>query len=181
MATATATATTTRRPDQLPPGRHKLGRDTVVASQRARLLGAAVASVAEIGYYHTLVGDIVGRAGVSRKTCYEHFPHGKDQCFLQAYRDHIAAALAGPKSRRLAYLLAYFADRPAAARACLIETAATPELRAMRRQLLGELFTDSTADVGVGALVELVDSALQRGSDLRDLEPQLAAITKAAR
>lgn len=70
--------------ERLPSGRHRLTRDAVVASQRGRLLEAAVQVVAEKGYAATTVADIVARAGVSRRTFYEQFPD-KETCFLAAY------------------------------------------------------------------------------------------------
>ena len=40
--------------------------------------------MAEGGYPATTVADVTERAGVSRKTFYEHF-QGKEDCFLAAY------------------------------------------------------------------------------------------------
>src|SRR6266498_996015 len=59
--------------DRLPSGRHGLTRETIVASQRGRLLDAMAAAVAEKGYAETTVSDVVDRAGVSRRTFYEQF------------------------------------------------------------------------------------------------------------
>ncbi len=61
------------------------GRDAVAASQRARMLEAVVHAVAEHGYADVTVGDVVGAAGVSRRTFYEQFADKQD-CFLAAYR-----------------------------------------------------------------------------------------------
>lgn len=69
---------------RLPSGRHGLTREVVVASQRGRLLDAMADVVAEKGYGGTTVGDVVERAGVSRRTFYEVFPD-KETCFLAAY------------------------------------------------------------------------------------------------
>jgi AcrR family transcriptional regulator len=68
----------------LPPGRHRLARDVVVASQRARLLAAMTGTMADRPYGETTVADVVARAGVSRRTFYEHFA-SKMECFLAAY------------------------------------------------------------------------------------------------
>src|SRR5436853_2541679 len=68
----------------LPGGRHAAPREVVVESQRARMLGAMAGAVAEKGYAHTAVADVIERAGVSRKTFYEHFDN-KEACFLVAY------------------------------------------------------------------------------------------------
>ena len=65
-----------------PPERARLD---VAAWQRARMLDAVVREVAEQGYAGVTVADIVGRAGVSRRTFYEHF-EDKLTCFLAAYQ-----------------------------------------------------------------------------------------------
>ena len=68
----------------LPRGPHGLAREEVLASQRGRMLAAISEAVAEKGYAATTVADVVGRAGVSRKTFYEHFAD-KEECFLAAW------------------------------------------------------------------------------------------------
>lgn len=68
----------------LPRGRHAAAREIVLANQRGRLLEAIAACVAEQGYQATTVAHVVARAGVSRKTFYEHFAD-KDACFLAAW------------------------------------------------------------------------------------------------
>ena len=52
--------------------------------QRARMLDAITRAVALKGYARTTVSDVVGLAGVSRRTFYEHFTD-KEDCFLAAY------------------------------------------------------------------------------------------------
>jgi len=76
----------------LPRGRHAAPREVVVESQRERLLGAMADAVAEKGYARTAVADVIERAGVSRKTFYEHFAN-KDACFLTAYDTGVDALL----------------------------------------------------------------------------------------
>lgn len=68
----------------LPSGRHQLTREQVAASQRDRLLEAMVRIATEKGFAATTVGDVVERAGVSRRTFYEQFADRED-CFLAAY------------------------------------------------------------------------------------------------
>jgi len=68
----------------LPHGRHGLAREVVITSQRDRLLEAMAHVVSERGYSTTTVADVVERAGVSRKTFYEHFADKLD-CFLATY------------------------------------------------------------------------------------------------
>ena len=69
---------------RLPRGPHQLAREEVLASQRARMLEAMAHAVADKGYAATTVADVVGGAGVSRKTFYEHF-QDKEDCFLEAF------------------------------------------------------------------------------------------------
>ena len=69
---------------RLPRGPHRLAREEVLASQRARMLEAMAHAVAAKGYAATTVADVVGGAGVSRKTFYEHF-QDKEECFLAAF------------------------------------------------------------------------------------------------
>jgi AcrR family transcriptional regulator len=54
------------------------------SSQRARMLEAVTRSVATKGYAAVTVADVVGLAGVSRRTFYEHFTD-KEDCFLAAF------------------------------------------------------------------------------------------------
>ena len=68
----------------LPKGRHKLSREQVAASQRTRLIQAAIELGNERGFASLTLTDIVGRAGVARSTFYEYFAD-KEQCFLAAF------------------------------------------------------------------------------------------------
>lgn len=54
------------------------------AAQRVRMLVAITRAVAEKGYSRVTVTDVVGLAGVSRRTFYEQFAD-KEGCFLAAY------------------------------------------------------------------------------------------------
>jgi AcrR family transcriptional regulator len=69
---------------RLPRGPHRLAPEEVLASQRGRMLEAMAHAVAGKGYAATTVADVVGGAGVSRKTFYEHF-RDKEECFLAAW------------------------------------------------------------------------------------------------
>jgi AcrR family transcriptional regulator len=60
------------------------GRERVVEVQRARVLAAMVAEVAERGVGVVTVGDVVARAGISRRTFYELFAD-REACFLAAF------------------------------------------------------------------------------------------------
>ncbi|HEY3020189.1 MAG TPA: TetR/AcrR family transcriptional regulator [Solirubrobacteraceae bacterium] len=135
----------------LPRGPHGLARDVVEASQRARLLDAMAQAVAEKGYGAVSVADVIARAGVSRKTFYEHF-RDKLDCFLAAYEVGVEVllgtvhtadggggdVLAVTRARIRAYLETLAAE-PAFARTFLIEVnaagpAAIERRRAVHRQ-----------------------------------------------
>ena len=71
-------------------------RGQVSEMQRARLLGAAVVAVDELGWSRTSVAHITGRARVSRRTFYDLFANRED-CLLAVLEDTvelIAAELA---------------------------------------------------------------------------------------
>jgi AcrR family transcriptional regulator len=57
--------------------------------QRARLLGAAVAAIDELGYPGTTVAHITARAGVSRRTFYDLFENC-EECLLSVLEDILA-------------------------------------------------------------------------------------------
>ncbi|MFI5008791.1 MAG: TetR/AcrR family transcriptional regulator [Solirubrobacterales bacterium] len=82
-------ASTNRPPSRptrrtLPRGSQALPREQVAADQLRRLLLAMIDSVGEKGYRATTISDVVGRAGVSRKTFYEHFAN-KQECLLVTF------------------------------------------------------------------------------------------------
>ena len=68
----------------LPRGRHALSRETVLASQRGRMLHAVLIAVAQKGFGDVVVGDVIAEAGVSRKAFYEHFK-SFEECWTEAY------------------------------------------------------------------------------------------------
>ena len=72
------------RIEVLPRPAHTTVREELKASQRGRLICAIADCVAEQGYADTTVADVIERAGVSRRTFYEHFSD-KEDCFLAAY------------------------------------------------------------------------------------------------
>jgi AcrR family transcriptional regulator len=78
------------------------------ADQRSRLLEAIVEVVARDGYPEAKIGDLAGRAGVSRATFYELFAN-KEACLIAAHRelgdqmiDVIGSAVAHGESSRAA-------------------------------------------------------------------------------
>jgi AcrR family transcriptional regulator len=75
----------------LPPGRHLVPHDFVVQNQRERMLLATAELVAERGYRRTTIELIAKTARVALTTFYEHF-EGKEECFLAAFDENVAAA-----------------------------------------------------------------------------------------
>jgi TetR/AcrR family transcriptional regulator len=69
---------------RLPHGPHRLAPGEVVRHQRARIHGAMVEAVAERGYERTSVKQVIGLAGVSRRSFYEQFAN-KEECFLTTF------------------------------------------------------------------------------------------------
>lgn len=65
----------------LPRGRNALDRETVAASQQARLLEAMQQLVVEEGYAAVRVADLIRVAGVAKPTFYEHYA-SKTACFI---------------------------------------------------------------------------------------------------
>jgi AcrR family transcriptional regulator len=68
----------------LPRGPQALPRAQVAAHQRERLIEAMVQAVSERGVVATTISDLVARAGISRRTFYEHFEN-KEDCLLATY------------------------------------------------------------------------------------------------
>ncbi len=108
-------------------------RSQVVEIQRSRLLAAAVATVAELGYERTTVAHITARAGVSRRTFYELYAN-REECItglLQGTAGELqgeleAQALSGlawrERMRRGLWTILCFLDRePALARAVVVD------------------------------------------------------------
>ncbi len=142
----------------LPRGPHSLTRDEVLASQRGRMIAAMAETVAAKGYAATTVADVVARAGVSRKTFYEHFAD-REECFLAAY-DAAVDAVFGAVAERVAagepagddwrarvcagvraYLEA-LASEPAFARTFLVEVRVAGPRAQARRAEVHDRFVD---------------------------------------
>lgn len=69
---------------RLPHGPHRLDRKQVALHQRARIHGAMVEAVSRSGYEGTSVKQVIGLAGVSRRSFYELFAN-KQECFLATF------------------------------------------------------------------------------------------------
>jgi AcrR family transcriptional regulator len=123
--------------DRLPRGPHGLTREQVRASQRQRLVDAALDVVGEHGYAAVTVADITTAAGVSRTTFYEQFRNKLD-AFLTAYdefgkgfladiADTPATTPAETLSAAGERLVEWGRTRPLASRAFLLEINAVGE------------------------------------------------------
>src|SRR4051795_2894309 len=149
------------RSPALPRGRHAAPREVVRNSQRGRMLAAMAAAVGEKGYGTVAVADVIARAGVSRKTFYEHFDN-KEECFLAAYDagvelmlDAIDAAIGdaaagGPLAIARAGTARYLetlASNPAFARTFLVEVLAAGPRALERRAAVHARFAEQLAVV----------------------------------
>jgi AcrR family transcriptional regulator len=145
----------------LPRGRHAAPREVVWESQRGRMLAAMAGAVGEQGYGAIAVADVIARAGVSRKTFYEHFEN-KEECFLAAYDAGVGlmldaidqairdAAPDGPLAIARAGTARYLetlAASPAFARTFLIEVLAAGPRALERRAAVHARFADQLATI----------------------------------
>ena len=146
---------TARLSERLPRGRHGLPREAVTDSQRTRILQAMIEVVSERGYPETRVVDVIGVAGVSRKTFYELFS-SKEDCFLATY-DVLLGNLLGDTARGfeskpglpwaervaagLGELLKHLAEHPDEARFAIVEVLAAGPKALARRDAALRQFT----------------------------------------
>jgi AcrR family transcriptional regulator len=86
-AAAAVSPSSISTPQPLPPGTHGLSAGVVARSQRTRLINALAETMMAKGYQEAKISDIVAAARVARPIFYAHFPHGKEQAFLEA-QDH---------------------------------------------------------------------------------------------
>ena len=144
----------------LPRGRSRLPAPAVQASQRERLLRAAVAAIADTGYPAVTVADIVHRAKVSRAAFYLHF-RGREDCFLAATRrggqllfGHVVQATRAvpddtPDEEVLRAachaFLSFLADESAFARVFYIDMPAAGPVAVERLQAAGRRFAELNA------------------------------------
>jgi AcrR family transcriptional regulator len=157
--------------------------------QRARLIGAAVPVVDEMGWSGVTVAQIAGRARVSRRTFYDLFSD-RDDCLLAVLDDAVAriADELGPASLEVSWrarvrgglwTILLFLDRePVLARVCVVEALRGGPRVLERRQeifarlalILGEGSGESsreetsrlTAEGLVGAAFTIVQARLLR-------------------
>lgn len=174
-------------------------------SQRQRMLCAVADAVAVTGYGQLRVKDINQRAGVSRRTFYEHFAD-REACFLAAY-DEASELLLGAVTDAycsrdawpeqvhsgLTTLLTVLAAQPATARLCIVEVLAAGDAALRRRaavlkrlafllepgrQLAGVPTPMLLCDAVVGGIESVVHRYIATGRtrELPDLHAELAVV-----
>ena len=182
-----------RAPHQLPPGRNRLGRTFVEANQRERILDAVADVTSLAGYVAMSVEEIIGSAGVSRRTFYDTFS-SKEEAFLAALdgvvEDLVARVGAAYDANRtfpggvrdgLAAFIDFVTEEPRYADMLLIESLAAGPAAIERRnatlKAFGEMLRrgaeqikggrrppDLTAETIVGGIYEVVYSRVIEGA-----------------
>jgi AcrR family transcriptional regulator/DNA-binding MarR family transcriptional regulator len=172
--------------------RARVGDGEVSQMQRARLLGAAVPAVDELGWSGVTVGDIASRARVSRRTFYDLFAN-REECLLavledtveRVEQDLVAASLDGAVwlervRTGLWRILCFLESDSALARMCIVQSArgsrrvleAREEILSRLAGTIGEGRSQSaygaqvsllTAEGLVGAAVAIVYKRLLNG------------------
>jgi AcrR family transcriptional regulator/DNA-binding MarR family transcriptional regulator len=129
-----------------------LKRSQVAGVQRSRIVAATFEACAEQGAVGLSVADIVGRAGISRRTFYELFDSCED-CLLAAFDQavglaskRVLAAYEPPAPWRtrmrasLTALLRFFDEQPEVARLLVVESlAAGPRALERRSRLVAQM------------------------------------------
>jgi AcrR family transcriptional regulator len=116
-------------------------------------------AVAEHSYGATTIAHVVSRAGVSRKTFYEHF-RDKEHCFLAMYDTGVAFVLGrltealeaadDPRRRLVAGVetfLTVLADEPAFCRSIVLEVYAAGPVGVARRRAVLQVFAGRYLEV----------------------------------
>src|SRR5215467_3496253 len=163
---------TGRGPHQLPSGRHGLKRSFVAQNQRERILSAVAQAASALGYADMSVEAVIERAGVSRRTFYDHFKN-KEEAFIAAYD---AAVQQQAKQIRLAYLkeqgvrerlraglsayLEFMASEPDFARMCTVEVLAAGPRAVARRtaamRMFAEIIEENINELAPGCTVATI-------------------------
>jgi AcrR family transcriptional regulator len=167
-------------------------RSFVAANQRERILSAVAQASAELGYAEMNVEAVIARAGVSRRTFYEHF-RNKEDAFFAAYdaavhqvvrhirRAYLNETTAQERLRAgIGAFLQFLSSGPQLARMCIVEVlAAGPRAIARRNEAMrtfAEIIEDNihelvpscrrpalTAETIVGGIHEAVFSRILTG------------------
>jgi AcrR family transcriptional regulator len=191
-----------RRASQLKPG-PGLPRTAVARHQRERLLIAVAECSLAGGYQAATIEGITARAGVSKKTFYEHFK-SKDEIFLAAYQEAFEqlrsavnrAFLSEERwparvAAALGEFLGFLAANPAFAHLCIVEVHSAGRTALERRSNALEFFAEYfdlgrsenperhvpalTAQTIVGGIHEVVYRQILEGRtrELPGLAPEL--------
>ncbi len=184
--------TKSRQPHQLPPGRHGLSADFVANNQRERIIAAVALVVAGTGYADATVAAIIRRAGVSRRSFYQHFAN-KHDVFLAAFDQAVGAltdqAIAAYTAQEdylvglrccLETCLRLLAGDPAMARMVVVEVFSAGQQALERRRLVLARLTEEivrsarelpqppmgahlTAENIVGAVFQVIYNRVHQG------------------
>jgi AcrR family transcriptional regulator len=136
----------------LSAGKLPSARGQVYEMQRARLIGAAVPVVDELGWSGVTVADIASRARVSRRTFYDLFAN-REECLLAVMKDTVERAerdltetVPGTASwvervRTGLWMILCFLDRDLVlARVCVVQSACgSRKVLGAREEILGRL------------------------------------------
>jgi AcrR family transcriptional regulator len=160
---------------RLPRGRHGLPPEVVAENQRERLIAGIIAAVGEDGYGATTIATIVGAAGLSRKTFYEHFGN-KEGCFKAAYEatfGYLRAAIAAVETNenwgrtvrnRLEAFLGLLTDEPDLASFFLIAPSGVgDEIARRHHEAMRELVAALTEGAHKAKPLETKEQALAGG------------------
>ncbi|HXA53915.1 MAG TPA: TetR/AcrR family transcriptional regulator [Solirubrobacteraceae bacterium] len=177
----------------------------MAAHQRERLVEAMVQAVSERGVVATTISDLVARAGISRRTFYEHFDN-KEDCLLATYDTvvesevrrllDLADADVGWLEQLEAIVRALFdaiAERPDAARLICVEMGASGAIGVQRwadgatrfERFISEGFErapgagtipDPVARAVVGALRKIIYTRVREERSNKSLKGELARI-----
>jgi AcrR family transcriptional regulator len=164
---------------KLPSGRHGLPRTFVARNQRDRIMLAVADAVSALGYVATTIEDVIQRAGVSRRTFYDHFS-GKEEAFLDAYDGAseqlytcVFAAIAAAEGSQaqltacLRAFLEFVAREPAYADMCIVEVlTAGPKALERRDRIMGDFarfFDDAVAAESDAVVTPLTSEAMVGG------------------
>lgn len=184
--------TKSRQPHQLPPGRHGLSAEFVADNQRERIIASVAPVVDATGYADATVAAIIRRAGVSRRSFYEHFAN-KHDVFLAAFdqavgvlMDQVIAAYSAQDDHVtglrccLETCLRLLADDPAMARMVVVEVLSAGQQALERRRHVLARLTDElvrsarelpeppmgahfTAETIVGAVFQVIYNRVHQG------------------
>jgi AcrR family transcriptional regulator len=182
-----------------------VGRSRVAEMQRARLFGACVGALEDLGYERTTVADVTGRSRVSRRTFYELFAN-REECVValledivaRVSRELVAAGLEGLGWRErmrggLWVVLCFFDREPALARTLVVHAArGSGGVFDTREAILTRLValvdegraesgrgpgpSDLTAEGVLGAVLAIVHARLLREEPLSGLLNDLSAL-----